>query len=326
MAIEPELVERFRTDLRAIWPESGQDRIGIAFSGGPDSLALLLLAHAALPGRVEAASVDHGLRAESAGEAAQAATVCEALGIPHAILKVEVAKGNLQSEARQARYAALAEWAAARGIDAVCSAHHADDQAETFLMRANRGSGLAGLSGVRAKTNVPGSDRLLLRPLLGWRRKTLEEIVADSGFQPVQDPSNLDDRFDRVRMRKALKESDFIDLPSIGRSAQMLAEMQASIDAMAREEYARALEEDGAPARYCPFARSQATRTAFLAEVITLLAEAHGAALSRSDAARVVSELSQNRPINIGGLQARATQGGGEPEWLFSPENPRRSG
>lgn len=325
MTIDPELVERFRTDLCAIWPDDGQAKLGIAFSGGPDSLALLLLSQTAFPGRVEAATVDHGLRAESAEEARTAASICRTLGVAHAVIPVEVASGNLQSEARRARYAALAEWAKASGIEMICTAHHADDQAETFLMRANRGSGLAGLSGVRAEGTVPGSDLALLRPLLGWRRKTLESIVEASEFKAAIDPSNEDETFDRVRMRNALADSDFIDVEALSRSARMLAEMQASIDAMAEEEWARAKAEDGAPARYLPFARSGARRNAFLAEVIRQMGDDFGVVLSRSEAARIVDELLEGRAVNIAGVQARAREEEGEPVWSFEREQPRKT-
>ncbi|MEC7398775.1 MAG: tRNA lysidine(34) synthetase TilS, partial [Pseudomonadota bacterium] len=117
-------------------------------SGGPDSLALLLLAQAAFPGMVEAATVDHGLRSESADEARFVAGLCRDRGIPHEILTCAVEAGNMQDRARSARYAALDQWAKEHAIAAIATAHHADDQAETLLMRLNRGSGLSGLSGI----------------------------------------------------------------------------------------------------------------------------------------------------------------------------------
>ena len=108
------MIERFAADLVALW--GGHGNLGVAVSGGPDSLALLLLTAAALPGRVAAATVDHGLRPEGAAEAAMVASVCARLGVPHTTLKVEVGAGNVQSEARNARYAALAGWMAEAGI------------------------------------------------------------------------------------------------------------------------------------------------------------------------------------------------------------------
>ena len=89
----PDLIERFRADLAALGFRDG--KLAIAVSGGPDSLALLALAHAALPGAVEAATVDHGLREASAGEARAVAALCAGLGVPHAVLKVQVASGNV---------------------------------------------------------------------------------------------------------------------------------------------------------------------------------------------------------------------------------------
>ncbi len=197
---------------------------------------MLLLAHAAMPGEFEAATVDHGLRAEAAEEAAFVARTCAARGIAHAVLRVEVAPGNVQDEARRARYAALAAWAGERGLAALATAHHADDQAETVLMRLNRGSGLGGLSGVRARGTVPGGTLPVLRPLLGWRRAELAALVAGAGIEAVSDPSNADPRFDRVRMRTALAEADWLDAAAIAQSAAHLADAKEALDwAMERE-------------------------------------------------------------------------------------------
>src|SRR5687767_15062838 len=137
----PQQVERFRDDLEALTGQGCAEPLGVAISGGPDSLALLLLAAAAFPGRVAAATVDHGLRAESADEAHHVASVCAELGCPHNILAIAVPDGarGIQAEARKARYGALRAWAEEAGIDQIATAHHADDQAETILMRLQRG-------------------------------------------------------------------------------------------------------------------------------------------------------------------------------------------
>ena len=139
------------------------------------------------------------------------AELCAAYGIPHRILPVRLARGNLHDKARAARYAAMAKWMQERGLAALATAHHADDQAETFLMRLNRGSGVPGLAGVRARGTVPGTQLALLRPLLGWRREELAGIVARSGLEPAQDPSNDDPKYDRARIREALKTADWSD-------------------------------------------------------------------------------------------------------------------
>ena len=122
--IDPALVDRFRENLTRVSRLGQDDRLGVAVSGGPDSVALLLLAHAALPGRVEAATVDHGLRPEAAGEARFVADLCATLGVPHAILAVTVEEDGdgIQAAARAARYAALGRWAGARGLAAIATA------------------------------------------------------------------------------------------------------------------------------------------------------------------------------------------------------------
>ena len=187
-------------------------------------MALLLLAAAAFPGQIEAATVDHRLRAEARDEALWCAQLCAALGIPHQILTVERAiDGNIQSGARTARYALLHRWREARGLDWLMTAHHADDQAETLLMRLNRGAGVSGLAGVRARNGQ------LLRPLLGWRRAELKGVVDDAGLVPCDDPSNRDTAYDRVRIRQALSNSDWIHAAALSMSSNNLADTEAAL-------------------------------------------------------------------------------------------------
>ena len=203
--IDPGAIARFHADLDVL-AQAGE--VALALSGGPDSLALLLLASAARPGRVCAATVDHRLRPEAAAEAAMVAGVCRRLGVPHTTLPVHVAddRRGIQAAARDARYAALAAWAAARGASALATAHHLDDQAETMLMRLARGAGIAGLSGIRRARTLEGALGItLVRPLLGWRKVELEAIAAAAGLTPADDPSNRDPRFDRTRARALLK-------------------------------------------------------------------------------------------------------------------------
>ena len=164
---------RFAEALARLLPGAGP--IGLAVSGGPDSMAMLLLAHSAMPGGFEVATVNHGLRAAAADECARVMRACADRGIRCVTLPVEVGEGNVQQEARRARYDALAGWAAERGLRAVATAHHIDDQTETLLMRLNRASGIAGLAGVRRKSrlDLPQGELLLVRPLLGFRRSEL---------------------------------------------------------------------------------------------------------------------------------------------------------
>jgi tRNA(Ile)-lysidine synthase len=288
----------------------------VAVSGGPDSLALLLLAQAALPGRVEAATVDHGLRPESAGEAAMVAGACADLGVPHATLKVTVAEGNLQAEARAARYAALAGWIAQRGLAALATAHHADDQAETLLLRLNRGSGVAGLAGVRAKAQVPGARLLLLRPLLGWRRAELGAVTAQAGLKAAQDPSNAAERFDRVRLRKAMTGADWLDIAALAASAAHLADADAALDWAAAREWSECV----APAPMGLNYRPLAPRAVALRVLARIVRELGGGEVRGGQLARLLDSLIARQPASIANLVARALPEG----WSFTKAPQRR--
>ena len=191
---------------------------------------MLLLAKRALPGQIEAATVDHKLRPEAAAEAAFCAQLCQDLHVPHVICEVSTPlTGNIQSAARMARYALLASWAEAQHLDYILTAHHADDQAETFLMRLKRGVGVSGLAGVRVKNGA------ILRPLLNWRRAELADIVNQAAIQPVQDPSNQNDHYDRVKIRKALaampdQQTQWFDPGTISKTARYLADADEALN------------------------------------------------------------------------------------------------
>ena len=204
--------------------ETARSRFGIAVSGGPDSMALLALAAEAFDGRVCAATVDHGLRNESADEAALVAGTCAALGIEHRILRPATPiTGSVQAAARTARYALLDNWRSDAGLGWVMTAHHADDQLETLVMRLNRSSGLAGLSGIRERQGR------VLRPILGFRREALHAVVAARGLTVVDDPSNRDARFDRARVRGLLAQSELLDPAAVAVSARHLAQEEEAL-------------------------------------------------------------------------------------------------
>jgi tRNA(Ile)-lysidine synthase len=330
--IEPELAHRFAADLAALWPESERSGpLGLAVSGGPDSLALLLLAHAALPGRIAAASVDHGLRAEAAGEVALVEQVCAARGIPCTPLKVQVARGNLQAEARRARYAALGEWAQQRGLAALATAHHADDQAETLLLRLNRGSGLAGLAGVRAVSLLEDSAVLLLRPLLGWRKAELAAVVAAAGIVAARDPSNANRDFDRVRMRAQLAESDWLDVRALATSAAHLAEGWRAIEWYAGLDWDEMVHPDETRAEDAPGLVYYANVPRVIAiETLCRIIRELGGHCTRAEAARAFDRLWRGEKASLGGVLAvpgveRMKGVGIELRcWRFAPEPPRR--
>lgn len=179
--------------------------LGVAVSGGGDSLALLYLAAewgAANGVPIHAATVDHGLRPEAAAEAAGVARHCAGLGISHQILHWTGwdGQGNVQDQARQARRHLLTNWAQAEGLEVVLLGHTADDQAETVLMRLARGSGVDGLAGMGAHD----PSGLFIRPLLPVRRAALRDWLRTRGLTWIEDPSNDDPRYDRVKARQML--------------------------------------------------------------------------------------------------------------------------
>ncbi len=203
----------------------------LAVSGGPDSMAMLDIARSCWAGSLYATTVDHGLRPESADEAAMVNAYCAAAGVAHATLRPPVPiTGSLQSAARAARYALLNQHANDCGADFIVTAHHADDQLETMLMRLARGSGVDGLSGVRSRNGR------IIRPLLGCRKAELITYCERTRLRFVSDPSNDNMEFDRVRMRAALASFDAIDPLMAVRSADALADAAEALDWMADRE------------------------------------------------------------------------------------------
>jgi tRNA(Ile)-lysidine synthase len=310
------LIDRFRSDLDAL--SASGARIGIAVSGGPDSLALLLLAAAARGGKIEAATVDHALRTGSRDEAQMVADVCAAVGVPHAILTAQW--GNkpstaIQERAREERYRLLGQWAKERQLDAIATAHHLDDQAETLLMRLARGSGVRGLAGMRPSATVPGSDVPLLRPLLGWRRAELEQICATAALDPARDPSNDDEKFERIRIRRALAEANWLDPLALASSAANLGETEAALEWATEQEWARAVTSGAAEILYRPSgAPSEIQRRIVSRAVSQLATEGDGAVLRGRELDRLLSVLVRGGKSTLRGVLSS----GGE-TWRFVP-------
>ncbi len=179
-------------------------RVLVAVSGGPDSMALLHVL-ALLRGKIGhtlvAHGVDHGLREEAAAELDLAERLAERLAIPFGRSRVLVSRGgNLQARARDARYAALKVAARAAGAHVIATAHHADDRAETFLLRLLRGSGPSGLAVLPPRAR----DDDLVRPLIHARKIDILTHLVRHEIDAARDPSNLDPRFDRVQVRTRL--------------------------------------------------------------------------------------------------------------------------
>jgi tRNA(Ile)-lysidine synthase len=292
--------------------------VGLAVSGGPDSLALLLLAAETRPGRVRAATVDHALRPESAGEASEVARICGSLGVPHDVLTVRVGGGaSLQAQAREARYEALGNWAQDHRLAAVATAHHADDQAETVLMRLARGSGLGGLAGIReARPLVDGVT--LVRPLLEWRKADLQALVAAAGLSAVNDAANHDRRFDRTRARALLAEHDWFDPVRVARTALALAAAEQALAAWAEELGALHLVREEGAVRLqrmdmLPFELQRRL-------LLRALQGCKGEVPSGPEIERALVGLTAGRSLTLRGLKLSAKGG----EWLVQPAPPRR--
>ncbi len=194
-------IDRFLSRLKPV------DCLVVAISGGSDSTALLHLLHDRLKGaakpRLVAVTVDHRLRRGSAAEAKAVAEACAALGVEHrtAAWKGRKPSSGLQEAARLARYELLRQTARDVGADAVVTGHTQDDQIETAIMRGERAAG-RGLSGMADAVLYKG-DCWVLRPLLAVRRDALQAGLRHAGVTWIDDPSNHDDRFERVRLRQA---------------------------------------------------------------------------------------------------------------------------
>lgn len=227
--------------------------IGIALSGGGDSTALLHLALRA-GFRVEAVTVDHRLRPESAAEAASAGVACARLGVRHEVRVWDhgPVKGNLMDAARRARMGLIGDWARERGIGVVALGHTRDDVAETVLMGLARSAGIAGLSGMRPAWDEGGVR--LLRPLLGAGREELRDWLRAEGIAWVDDPTNDNDRFTRIKARRALAALTPLGITGarLAEVAGHLASVQEALAARVAEVAARWLRIEAGALRIDP--------------------------------------------------------------------------
>jgi tRNA(Ile)-lysidine synthase len=246
------------------------------------------------------------------------AGICARLGAPHAILTAawdEKPVTAIQERARGERYRLLRQWAKERKLDAIATAHHLDDQAETLLMRLARGSGARGLAGMRPLAIVPGSDVPLLRPLLGWRRSELEQISVAAGLEPARDPSNEDEQFERIRIRRALAEADWLDPQALACSAANLGEAEAALEWATEQEWTRAVTSGAAEILYRPTdAPSEIQRRIVSRALSHLATEGEGADLRGRELDRLLGVLASGGRSTLRGVIC----GGGE-IWRFVP-------
>lgn len=310
-------LERFSAALDALAPEG---RVALAVSGGPDSLALLILATAIRPDAILAATVDHGLRPEAADEAAMVAALCRKLGVRHASLRVTVEDdpAGVQAAARTARYAALGKWAAQEEAAFLATAHHADDQAETILMRLARGAGLGGLAGIRRSRPLGEAPSVtLIRPLLAWTKAELEEVVAAAGIEPARDPSNNDLRYDRTRARRLLA-GGWPDASRVAAAARHLAEADEAL-AWVVESLANArIRLDGTEASLDASDLPRELRRRLLVALFARLAP--GLSMRGDAIDRLLQSLDARKVATLSGFRFKPG-----PVWRVNPAPPRRS-
>ena len=239
---------------RLFHPLAGMCRVGAAVSGGPDSTALVILLdlwkreNPAAPA-IHVLTVDHGLRAEASREADTVVDLAIRLG--HSAEKLvwrhdgPPPASGIQAEARAARYRLLVDAAHRSQLDAVLLAHTRDDQAETFLMHLARGSGVAGLAGMPAERTIDGVR--FLRPLLGIAKADLLAVLAEARTPYVTDPSNLSDRYTRVRIRKALPAFAKLGLTAdrLADTARRMARAEAALTSATDDLFQQAARDHG---------------------------------------------------------------------------------
>lgn len=218
----------------------GASGLLLAVSGGPDSVALLLLAarwrdRSKIKPKLFAATVDHGLRPAARREALMVARLARQFGVPHRILRWRGTKpkSGLQQAARNARYGLLAAAAQKAGASHIVTAHTLDDQAETVIMRMARGSGLAGLAAM-ARMSVRGGLRLA-RPLLGIPKSRLVATLTKAKIPFAEDPSNRNPDFTRVRIRNAMPvlAEEGLTAARLARLAQRLGRADEALEVVA---------------------------------------------------------------------------------------------
>ena len=213
---------------------TGLPRVAVAVSGGSDSMALLHLVAqwsrtSRGPKQLFALTVDHGLRSGSDEEAEQVGRWCAALQVPHETLpwRGEKPDTGIQAKARKMRYDLLAQWCRKKAVPILMTGHTADDQAETVFMRQQRTDSLKSLAGIWPENEWLGVR--LLRPLLSTRREALRIYLQDLGGAWLDDPSNDNPKFERVRVRHALAGAPIDQLNAVASTSQQVVREQQAL-------------------------------------------------------------------------------------------------
>ncbi len=318
------LLAALRSALHLARPAGGAPfAFAVAVSGGGDSMALLHLAQRLLSETVHpesvsvpraslhAVTVDHGLRPESATEAAQVAAFCAARGVTHKVLRWSDGprpSGNLMDQARRARVALMSAWAREQGIPHILLGHTADDVAETFLMNLARAAGLEGLSGLRPQWQEGGVT--WHRPLLHVSRDSLRTYLRRHAISWVDDPSNENPRFARARARQALNLLKPLGLSSdaVAQSARHLATARAGLQAALHAKIVAEVTEIAGSLQFVPQAfPPEMLRLCLLEAIHWMTGAAHS---PRADQiSRVITRLYAGEPGTIAGLRYRVRAG-----------------
>lgn len=313
MSEEPVSPAEFAALMAAVGPFGRERRVAVAVSGGADSMALALLL--AGWGKPAALIVDHGLRPESGDEAARTAARLAELGIAARVLPLSgLARGPALAErARTARYAALTAACRNAGLADLLLAHHAQDQAETLLLRQDAGSGPAGLAGMAPVTH--GEAVRLLRPLLAVASIRLRATLRRAGASWVEDPTNTDPATPRARLRAAFARGDAAPVPDLCQAAQRHGAARREREAATADELARqvSLSPDGIAAIAGP---------AISAAALSALIWTVSGARHPPGTAAVARLAGRLRPATLHGAALLPTPGG----WLVGREAAAQAG
>lgn len=318
--------------MAPLGPFEARPDLAVAVSGGRDLLSLALLASewaAGRGGRVLALIVDHGLRRESAVEAQATAEVLARSGVQSLVLRWTGAKplAGLQEAARDARYRLLREACRGSGILHLLVAHHADDQAETIAMRAAHASGPDGMAGMAALVEWP--EVRILRPLLSVPRARLSATLVSRGVGWIDDPSNIDPRFERVRLRLAgtiaAGEPDAV----LGRASREVQAARAGVALLESREDGSVAIDRTAFGRLAPD-----TRARLVSRVVRALGGGHhpprrdrlDRALARLSGAPDRGKSGRGQDFTLSGCQfaLRQAVGSRRLEWIVRPESGRK--
>ena len=325
-------------DAGAPWPGA------VAVSGGGDSVALMhLLARWAKKARRPAplvVTVDHGLRDDSAADARRVLRWAKALGLKAKALRWTGPRpaADIEAAARAARYELMGAWLQKQKLQALYVAHTGDDQAETFLLRLARGSGLDGLAAMRPLSPYPLAgfrDLAVARPLLGFHRAELRDHLSAAGHAWLEDPMNGEDRFARVRLRKLLPalEEAGLSAARIADAAVHLARARAALEEVTAAVLARAARREASGIHIDPAALTAAPREIALRALAELLMAVSGQSyrprFERLE--RLFDALRDGRlggGATLHGCQLVPARGGafGAGTVLLTPETGRRRG